>query len=62
MMSCSAEDGLKSLFDKNPLKKLELLLGYKFKHRELLTRAITHKSFANENKMPPEEQIGRAHV
>ncbi|QQR80959.1 MAG: ribonuclease III [Deltaproteobacteria bacterium] len=41
------------------LKKLEGLLGYRFKKKELLNRAITHKSFANENKMPPEEHNER---
>ncbi len=45
--------------DKDKLKKLEGLLGYRFKKRELLNRAITHKSFANENKMAPEEHNER---
>jgi ribonuclease-3 len=28
----------------------ELRLGYSFRQRELLERALTHKSFSNENR------------
>lgn len=61
MMNYWVEAGLKNPFNtsKDPLKKLESLLGYRFKKRNFLTRAITHKSFANENKMPPEEHNER---
>jgi len=30
--------------------KLETELGYKFKQRELLMRALTHSSFANQER------------
>ena len=30
--------------------KLETKLGYKFKQRELLMRALTHSSFANQER------------
>ncbi len=32
------------------MKRLEELLQYKFKNKKLLERALTHSSFANENK------------
>ncbi len=32
------------------MKKLEELLQYKFKNKQLLERALTHSSYANENK------------
>lgn len=43
------------------LAKLENLLGYKFADRELLARALTHRSWAHE-KLPgePEETIRKA--
>lgn len=37
--------------EKNRLKALEKAIGYSFKKRELLQRAMTHKSYANENKL-----------
>lgn len=38
--------------DKALLKRFEKKIGYKFKRREHLKRALTHKSYANENRMP----------
>ena len=35
---------------KKKLKKIQNLLGYKFKNIDYLNRALTHKSYANENK------------
>ncbi len=37
--------------DKKRLKALEKLLGFRFRNRELLKQALTHKSFANEKRM-----------
>ncbi len=37
--------------DKKRLKALEKLLGFRFRKRELLKQALTHKSFANEKRM-----------
>ncbi len=34
----------------NTISHLEEILGYKFKEPKLLDRALTHKSYANENK------------
>jgi len=34
------------------MDKLEKALGYEFKNIKLLTQAMTHSSYANENKMP----------
>ncbi len=34
----------------NELKELERILGYEFKNRELLLTALTHRSYANENR------------
>ena len=31
-------------------------IGYKFKDRELLKRALTHSSYANENKLPHDNE------
>ena len=38
--------------DKKRLKKFEKILGYSFKSRDHLKRALTHKSYANEQRMP----------
>ena len=38
--------------EKKKLKKLEDALGYSFKKKENLARALTHKSYANEHKLP----------
>lgn len=45
--------------EKKILKAFEKRLGYKFKHRSHLKRALTHKSFANENRMAPTEHNER---
>lgn len=34
-----------------PLEQLEEVIGYQFKNRELLKEALTHSSFANEQKI-----------
>ena len=38
------------------LSVFEELIGYEFKNKELLTRALTHSSFANENKLPHDNE------
>ena len=38
--------------DKDPLRELERRLGRRFRRRELLERALTHRSFANEQELP----------
>ncbi len=38
--------------DKKRFKEFEKIFGYKFKSREHLKRALTHKSYANEQRMP----------
>jgi ribonuclease III len=45
--------------DKNHLKEFEKKLGYRFKHRDYLKRALTHKSFANELKLAATEHNER---
>jgi ribonuclease III len=45
--------------DKKRLKGFEKLLGYSFKKREHLKRALTHKSYANEQHMPSTEHNER---
>ncbi len=39
--------------EKKTLRSLEKALGYSFKKKQVLKRALTHKSFANEQKLPP---------
>lgn len=41
------------------LKEFEKKLGYKFKHRDLLFCALTHKSFTNEMNLPASENNER---
>ena len=36
-------------YDKNKLEQLEETINYEFEDKELLQRAVTHKSFPNEN-------------
>ena len=36
------------LFSRGPLRRFERRLGYRFRKREYLERALTHRSFANE--------------
>jgi len=38
--------------EKRQLKKFEKILGYSFKSRDHLKRALTHKSYANEQRLP----------
>lgn len=38
--------------EKDILKRFEKRIGYKFKRRDLLKRALTHKSFVNERRLP----------
>lgn len=45
--------------DKKRLKMFEKRLGYSFKKREYLFRALTHKSFANERGMPQSDHNER---
>lgn len=45
--------------DKNLLKQFEKRYGYKFKRREHLKRALTHKSYTNENRLPATENNER---
>lgn len=45
--------------DKVQLKGLEKCLGFKFSDRLHLKRALTHRSYANENRLPPTEHNER---
>lgn len=45
--------------EKNGFKRIEKAIGYSFKRTIFLKRALTHKSYANENKLPAEEQNER---
>jgi ribonuclease III len=45
--------------DKKALKSFEKRLGYKFRHRECLRRALMHKSYANEMRLPQSENNER---
>lgn len=45
--------------DKELLKRCEKRLGYKFKRREHLKRALTHKSLTNERRLPAGENNER---
>lgn len=45
--------------DKDLLKRFEKRLGYKFKRREHLKRALTHKSFVNEHRLAQTENNER---
>lgn len=45
--------------EKKRLKEFEKRIGYKFKRRECLKRALTHKSFANEQRLPQTEHNER---
>lgn len=45
--------------EKKHLRAFEKKLGYKFKSRGHLKRALTHKSYANENRLAPTEQNER---
>ncbi len=45
--------------DKKRLKSVETKIGYRFSKRAYLKRALTHKSFANENRLPHTEHNER---
>lgn len=45
--------------DKKKLKDFEKELGYSFKKKDLLFRALTHKSFANECNLPQHDNNER---
>lgn len=45
--------------DRKRLKEMERRIGYRFKKRGFLKRALTHKSFANENRLPQTEHNER---
>jgi ribonuclease III len=45
--------------EKKRFHQVEKSVGYSFKKVGLLKRALTHKSYANENKLPAEEQNER---
>ncbi len=49
----------KKVDSKSNFSKLEKSLGYTFSDRSLLRRALTHKSHANEHRLPPVEQNER---
>ena len=38
------------------LQLFEEKIGYKFKDKKLLERALTHSSYANENKLPHDNE------
>ena len=42
-----------------PLEELERTLGYRFKDRRILERAVTHRSWAHERVRPGEEEKAR---
>ncbi|MBI4126663.1 MAG: ribonuclease III [Deltaproteobacteria bacterium] len=43
----------------DPLRPFEKLLGYRFKSKDHLRRALTHKSYANEKRLPASEHNER---
>ena len=45
--------------EKKKIKKLEKKIGYSFKNKTLLQRALTHKSSANERRLPSHEHNER---
>ncbi len=47
------------MFDVYPLTLLEERIGYQFKNKELLKEAITHSSFANEQKINKQKDYER---
>lgn len=45
--------------EKESLKRFQKTLGYSFRKLELLRRALTHRSYANENNLPAESHNER---
>jgi ribonuclease-3 len=45
--------------EKARIKKLEKAIGYRFRKRDYLRRALTHKSYANEQRFPATEHNER---
>lgn len=45
--------------EKKKISRLEKIIGYSFKKKTMLKRALTHKSYANEQKMDPSEHNER---
>lgn len=45
--------------EKKKIRRLEKSIGYSFRKTSLLRRALTHKSYANERKLQPEEHNER---
>lgn len=45
--------------EKKRIKALEKRLGYAFKHRSHLKKALTHKSYTNEQRLPPTDHNER---
>ncbi|MBT3180951.1 MAG: ribonuclease III [Deltaproteobacteria bacterium] len=45
--------------EKKSLKEFEKQIGYKFKRRAHLKRALMHKSYANEHRLPPTDHNER---
>ncbi len=45
--------------EKKRIKTLEKMIGYSFRKLTLIRRALTHKSYANERKLPPNQDNER---
>lgn len=45
--------------EKRRLKELEKAFGHTFRNKDLLRRALTHRSYANEKRLPQEEHNER---
>ena len=43
--------------EKMNIEKFEQNIGYKFKNKKLVQTALTHKSYANENKIQSNEKL-----
>lgn len=59
LMSIKEEFAAVTREEKKRLKEFERKLGYGFKKREHLKRALTHKSYANEQHLPATEHNER---
>ena len=45
--------------EKKKISRLEKIIGYSYKKKTMLKRALTHKSYANEQKLDPSEDNER---